>query len=300
MIGIWTSSGSGTSSMSTAAGRAATTRCALYDGSRSTRHCGPPVLVPAAHQVGRVVLADEPGDHVQQPAHGVDRRAVRSRDLRDAEEGPEVHRGGVEEHQPSLAGLRRGHARHLVRTGSRLLAVTPSDLEPTDRKILELLATDGRMSFTDLGQGHRPLHVRRAPARQAPRAARSDPRLRRHGQPRRDRAAADGVHLDPPHRPVPAGRLARAAARHPRDRVLLVGRRGGVLHPQGPPGHARATSRSCSPGSGRPPTSPPAPRSCSRPTTRTGPSPEGDGPADSWPRRRDRRSWGQPPILRPR
>lgn len=30
--------------------------------------------------------------------------------------------------------------------------MTPSDLEPTDRKILELLATDGRMSFTDLGK----------------------------------------------------------------------------------------------------------------------------------------------------
>ena len=40
MIGTCTSSGSGTSSMSTALGRAATTRCALYDGSRSTRHCG--------------------------------------------------------------------------------------------------------------------------------------------------------------------------------------------------------------------------------------------------------------------
>lgn len=31
-------------------------------------------------------------------------------------------------------------------------AVTPTELEPTDRKILELLATDGRMSFTDLGK----------------------------------------------------------------------------------------------------------------------------------------------------
>ena len=30
--------------------------------------------------------------------------------------------------------------------------MTPSDLEPTDRKILELLAVDGRMSFTDLGK----------------------------------------------------------------------------------------------------------------------------------------------------
>ncbi|MCW2796186.1 Lrp/AsnC family transcriptional regulator [Nocardioides sp.] len=30
--------------------------------------------------------------------------------------------------------------------------MTASDLEGTDRKILELLATDGRMSFTDLGK----------------------------------------------------------------------------------------------------------------------------------------------------
>jgi Lrp/AsnC family transcriptional regulator, leucine-responsive regulatory protein len=30
--------------------------------------------------------------------------------------------------------------------------VTPTDLEPTDRRILELLAADGRMSFTDLGK----------------------------------------------------------------------------------------------------------------------------------------------------
>ena len=41
MIGICCSSGSGTSSMSgVSPGRGATTRWALYDGSRSTRHCG--------------------------------------------------------------------------------------------------------------------------------------------------------------------------------------------------------------------------------------------------------------------
>ena len=33
-----------------------------------------------------------------------------------------------------------------------LSAVTQSELEATDRKILELLANDGRMSFTDLGK----------------------------------------------------------------------------------------------------------------------------------------------------
>src|SRR3954452_19227010 len=33
-----------------------------------------------------------------------------------------------------------------------LSAVSQSELEATDRKILELLANDGRMSFTDLGK----------------------------------------------------------------------------------------------------------------------------------------------------
>ena len=32
------------------------------------------------------------------------------------------------------------------------MAVTSSEVEPTDRKILALLAEDGRMSFTDLGK----------------------------------------------------------------------------------------------------------------------------------------------------
>ena len=31
-------------------------------------------------------------------------------------------------------------------------AVTTTELEATDRRILELLAVDGRMSFTDLGK----------------------------------------------------------------------------------------------------------------------------------------------------
>ena len=33
-----------------------------------------------------------------------------------------------------------------------LCRVTPPDVEPTDRRIIELLAADGRMSFTDLGK----------------------------------------------------------------------------------------------------------------------------------------------------
>ena len=36
--------------------------------------------------------------------------------------------------------------------GATLWPVTQSDVESTDRRILELLAADGRMSFTDLGK----------------------------------------------------------------------------------------------------------------------------------------------------
>jgi len=36
--------------------------------------------------------------------------------------------------------------------GATLCRVTQSDVESTDRRILELLAADGRMSFTDLGK----------------------------------------------------------------------------------------------------------------------------------------------------
>ena len=104
MIGIWTSSGSGTSSTSGASVRSATTRCALYDGSRSTRHCGRQSLSQQqTRSVGSVVV-DQPGDEVQQPAHRVDRRAVGGLDLRHPVERPEVHRGGVEEHQARPTG----------------------------------------------------------------------------------------------------------------------------------------------------------------------------------------------------
>ena len=55
---------------------------------------------------------DRPGDEVEQAPHGVDRGGpVGRQDLRHAEEGPEVHRGGVEEHQ--AAGL-LGHRRSLA------------------------------------------------------------------------------------------------------------------------------------------------------------------------------------------
>eukprot|EP01032_Pedospumella_encystans_P020728 gene20727-23542_t len=100
----------------------------------------PPVVVPATDQVRRLVLIDQAGDEVHQSADRVDGRAVGGGDLGNPEEGPEVHGGRVQQHQPS--GLAAG----LITFDMRV------ELETTDRKILELLARDGRMSFTDLGK----------------------------------------------------------------------------------------------------------------------------------------------------
>ena len=170
------------------------------------------------------------------PAHGVDRCPVVGRDLRDAEERPEVHRGRVEEHQPGADSGGCGHRRIL--SEDRDYAAPRDVLHARGHRPADPSAAGGRRPdvLHRPREGHRAVHLRRAPARQAARAARPDPRLRRHGQPRRDRAAADGVHLDPADRPVPARRLAGAARGDPRDRVVLVGRRRRVLHPQGPAG----------------------------------------------------------------
>ena len=82
---------------------------------RSTRHCGRQSLSQQHARCVGSVVGDQPGDEVEQPADGVDRRAVRGADgVRHTVEGPEVHRGGVEQHQsgghgPSLEGRgRRG------------------------------------------------------------------------------------------------------------------------------------------------------------------------------------------------
>ena len=212
-----------------------TTRCALYDGSRSTRHCGRQSLSQQQTRWVGLVLADQPADEVEQPAHGVDRRAVGGLDLRARRRT----RGSTSRRCPA-ASARFAHARHpATPRAARLAAVTQPDVEATDRQILELLAADGRMSFTDLGKatGLSTSAVHQRVKRLEQRGL--IPRLRRHRRPRPDRPAAHGVHLDPPDRPLPARRLPRAAARHRRDRVLLVGGGGGVLHPQGPGRHAR-------------------------------------------------------------
>jgi hypothetical protein len=69
----------------------------------------PPVVVPAAREVGGSVLLDETADEVQQAAHRVDRRAVGRGDrVGHAVVGAEVQRGGVEQQQLPRAV---GHAR---------------------------------------------------------------------------------------------------------------------------------------------------------------------------------------------
>src|SRR5207237_1731164 len=61
----------------------------------------------------------------------------------------EVHRGRVQEHQRRAGS---GHGGILSERRTTLRPVTTSGLEATDRQILQLLAADGRMSFTDLGK----------------------------------------------------------------------------------------------------------------------------------------------------
>src|SRR6185436_1391483 len=109
-----------------------------------------PVVVPAADEIGGPVVRDQPRDEVEKSPYRVDGGSVGRLDLRDAVEGAEVHRRRVEQHQ--AAGLRAGHAPHPAMPDRYPHRVTQPDVEGTDQKILELLARDGRMSFTDLGK----------------------------------------------------------------------------------------------------------------------------------------------------
>ena len=104
-----------------------------------------------------------------------------------------------------------------------------SSVEVIDRQILELLAKDGRMSYTDLGKATglstSAVHQRVKRLEQRGLILGYGATVNHDG----DRAAAHGLHRDRPVRPVPARRLPRAAPAPPRDRVLLVRRRRGVL-----------------------------------------------------------------------
>ena len=64
-----------------------------------------------------------------------------------AEEGAEVQARGVEDHQPLVT-----RATVCTRASCHARRRYSSAVEKTDRKILSLLAADGRMSFTDLGK----------------------------------------------------------------------------------------------------------------------------------------------------
>ena len=88
-------------------GIAATTRCDLYDGSRSTRHCGSPVVVPGADQMARPVLADQPADEVEEA------RARRSPACRRprSPRGPRRRRGSTSTRSPVVAVSAHGPAR---------------------------------------------------------------------------------------------------------------------------------------------------------------------------------------------
>ncbi len=60
----------------------------------------PPVVVPAGHEVRRPVRGDQRGDHVEEAAQRVGRCLVGAAALvGHAEEGAEVQRGGVQEHE---------------------------------------------------------------------------------------------------------------------------------------------------------------------------------------------------------
>ena len=119
------------------------------------------------------------------------------------------------------------------------LGVKASDVEETDRKILQLLAADGRMSFTDLGK---------ATGLSTSAVHQRVKRLEQRGLILGYGATVNhdeiGLPLTAfisitPIDPSQPDNYPELAPQHPRDRVVLVGGGGGVLHPQDPGGHAR-------------------------------------------------------------
>ena len=256
MIGIWACSGSGTSSTSGASRTSSTTRWPLYDGIRSTRHCGRQSLSQQqTRSVGRYSSTSRLMKSIS-PRTALTLVPSGRGDLGHAVERAEVHRGGVEEHQPVvLAGMRRAVERPVERSAGRpatgsayAVTVNASDVEEKDRQILQLLARDGRMSYTDLGKA---TGLSTSAVHQ--RVKRLEQRGLILGYGATVNHAEIGLPLTAfisirPIDPSAARRLTRAAAGHPRDRVLLVGRGGGVLHPQDPGGHARRPRGPAGPG----------------------------------------------------
>ena len=86
-----------------------------------------PVLVQGAHEPVRPPGADQRGDHVEEAAHGVDRRAVRrsGRGLRDAEVGPEVQARRVNEQQRAMSVHSSNVVQHGAPGSSRRSGVMP-------------------------------------------------------------------------------------------------------------------------------------------------------------------------------
>ena len=97
----------------------------LVGGDRGHPEGGPPVSVHARDEAVRAACPQQPGHHVQQAAHGIDRHAIRSgHGFRDSVERSVVQRGGVQEQQGSHPGhpaADRGRAAPERRSG-RLLA----------------------------------------------------------------------------------------------------------------------------------------------------------------------------------
>ena len=144
------------------------------------------------------------------------------------------------------------------------------DMEKLDRRILALLARDGRMSYTDIGKE---TGLSTSAAQQRVR------RLEQRGVIKgytavldagRARPAGDRLRGDQAVRPGAARRRAGPAAAHRGDHLLLLGGRRAELPAQGPGADHGATWRRCWPGSGPTARCPRTPPPCCPSRTRTG------------------------------
>ena len=149
--------------------------------------------------------------------------------------------GGDEERMEEAGDLTvasdDGDARHGPTVRTRVTSL--SGVEDTDRKILRLLAADGRMSFTDLGK---------ATGLSTSAVHQRVKRLEQRGLIQGYGATVDHDQIGLPLTafvsvtPIDASEPDNYPSRLQgieRDRVLLVGRRRRVLHPQGPRRHPR-------------------------------------------------------------